>query len=78
MTQLDLFYPPKIPLDGRIVCDREGIVVVGDGYFSHGAGFYRCLAQVGQALCVVEVKITIEWEKNIVTDRISVCKKELR
>jgi hypothetical protein len=56
MTQLSLFHPPKIPLDGRI--DRDGrITYIGDAQYSHGDGLYRVLARVDEALCVMEVRI---------------------
>jgi len=56
MTQLNLFCPPKVNLDGRT--DKDGrILYLGDATYTHGDGFYRCLAQVDSALCVVEVRI---------------------
>lgn len=59
MIQLHLFYPPKVALDGKIDCD--GMVTYhGDATYSHGDGFYRCLARVGLTLCVVEVRLRFQ------------------
>ena len=56
MTQLHLFHPAKISLDQRI--DRDGrVTYLGDAQYSHGDGFYKCLARVDNALCVVEVRV---------------------
>ena len=51
-------YPEKIPVDGII--DRDGrITYIGDAMYSHGDGFYRCLARVDETLCIVEVRIKL-------------------
>jgi len=51
-------YPEKISLDG--ILDKDGrVVYIGDARYSHGDGFYRCLASVDSCLCVVEVKLTL-------------------
>ena len=50
-------YPNKISLDG--VIDKGGAVTyIGDATYSHGEGFYKCMARVGEALCVVEAHLT--------------------
>lgn len=56
MTQLNLFYPPKISVDQRIDLDGR-ITYFGDAHYSHGDGVYVCLARVDNALCRVEVRI---------------------
>jgi len=56
MIQLHLFYAPKVSVDGRI--DKDGLIeYIGDASYSHGEGLYKCLARVGEALCVVEIQI---------------------
>jgi len=58
-AQLHLFYPEKIPVDK--MTDKSGrIQYIGDATYSHGEGFYKCLADVDGALCTVEVKISFE------------------
>lgn len=59
MTQLNLFYPNKVPLDGHIDCDGA-VTYVGDATYQRGEGFYKCLARVGEALCVVEVRLCFQ------------------
>jgi hypothetical protein len=50
-------YPARVRLDGLL--DRGGRVrYIGDATYSHGDGFYRCLAGVDDCMCVVEVKLT--------------------
>jgi len=59
MTQLHLFYPLKVSLDGQIDCDGN-VQYIGDATYSHGEGFYKCLARVGAGLCVVEVRLRFQ------------------
>ena len=59
MTQLHLFYPERVPVDGRLDMDGR-ITYIGDARYDHGDGFYKCLARVDNALCLVEVRIQIE------------------
>jgi len=57
-------YPRKIRLDGLL--DRSGrIGYIGDATFSHGDGYYRCLARVDQMLCVVEIKLSLSAPTNM-------------
>ena len=59
-------YPNKISLDGII--DKGGSVTyIGDATYSHGDGFYKCLARVGEALCVVEVRLKFETNQSRVS-----------
>jgi hypothetical protein len=59
MTQLNLFYPPTVPLDGQLAAG--GLVTYyGEAQYSHGEGFYICLARVGNVLCRVEVRIKLQ------------------
>ena len=60
MTQLHLFYPPKISIDGYFGPGDNVIRYIGDATYSHGEGFYRCLAEVSGALCVVEVRLRLQ------------------
>jgi len=65
MTQLDLQYTPPITLDVDGKWDRKNnIRYIGDAY-KQLDGTWRCLADVGGALCLVEMKVTItdSWEK---------------
>lgn len=56
MTQLSLFYPPTIDLDG-MVDERNQVEYMGQATYSHD-NHYQCLAKVDGALCVVEVKVS--------------------
>jgi len=49
--------PDELDVDGRV--DSRGIVFIGKAG-RQPDGTWRCLANVGGALCVVEVKITFD------------------
>lgn len=56
MTQLHLFYPARVDVDG--VIDLDGFVTyIGAAHYSHGDGIYVALARVGQSLARVELKV---------------------
>lgn len=59
MTQLHLFYPPKISVHDRIDADGR-ITYIGEATYSHGDGFYKCLARVDNSLCVVEIRVQLQ------------------
>lgn len=57
--QLHLLYPNKVNVEG--LTSRSGsISYLGEATYSHGDGFYKCLANVDGTLCIVEVKISFE------------------
>ena len=55
--QLELHTNNTIDVDGRV--DSTGVRFIGEAQ-QMGDGTWRCLADVGGALCVVEVKIQFE------------------
>lgn len=57
MTQLELrpSNPKEVDVDGMM--DRKGVIFLGKATQQFD-GTWRCLANVGGALCLVEVKIT--------------------
>lgn len=59
MTQLDLFYPAKVSIDGVVSPDGH-VQYLGNAYFNGGDGRYRCLAIVFGCLVIVEAKITFD------------------
>ena len=50
-------WPDEVDVDGRI--DSRGVEYIGTAK-QQPDGTWRCLANVGGALCIVEVKITFE------------------
>lgn len=54
MTQLNLFYPPEINVDGMVDGPFE---YIGTAWYRRDDGFYMCLARAGEMLAKVEVKI---------------------
>jgi hypothetical protein len=57
MTQLELRTQTEFDVDGHV--DAKGIRYIGKAVLM-GDGTWRCLANVGGALCRVEVKITFQ------------------
>lgn len=55
MTQLSLFNPPRVYLDG--VYDHKGVKYLDWAEFIRD-DLYKCLAIVNECLCIVEVRIT--------------------
>jgi hypothetical protein len=60
MHLLELKTGTEIDVDGMV--DAKGIRFIGKAILM-GDGTWRCLADVGGALCRVEVKITFQHEK---------------
>jgi hypothetical protein len=54
MKEIDIESPKEVDVDGRI--DSKGVIFIGKA-IQQPDGTWRCLANVGRALCVVEVKI---------------------
>jgi hypothetical protein len=50
-------WPDEVDVDGRT--DAKGVVFIGKAK-QQSDGTWRCLANVGGALCIVEVKISFE------------------
>ena len=61
MTQLELQPrdPRRVDVDKVLDCKRDYIQYIGEATQMFD-GTWRCLANVGGALCVVEVSITFE------------------
>lgn len=57
MHQSVFVEPDELDVDGKI--DAKGVVFIGKAS-RQPDGTWRCLANVGGALCIVEVKITFE------------------
>ena len=56
LSQMELrLYTDEIDLDGHV--DSRGIEYIGKARKQNN-GLWACLAKVGRALCLVEVKIT--------------------
>lgn len=59
MKQLDLQYDPPVTVDVNGMLDPEGqISYIGKAHRQLD-GKWRCLANVGGALCLVEVRIEV-------------------
>jgi hypothetical protein len=48
----------EVDVDGRWDSKREGIRFIGKASYTGVGNLYRCLANVGGALCLVEVGLT--------------------
>lgn len=59
------YYPPEIDLEGY-TDERNNVTYIGTATHM-GGGTYRCLARVGNALCVVEARVTILVESSNVS-----------
>ena len=51
--------PDELDVDGMV--DAKGVIFIGKAK-RQADGTWRCLANVGGALCVVEVRITFQEE----------------